>query len=394
MVRFVALVALLSSPAAHAFGGGPTRVVGGDPAELGTWNDTAGIVFGGGGGGYVGCTGTLIAPDLVITASHCLGDHVVGVLLGTVDFTSDEGEFIRATDWHARDRGPNGRPYDIGVIELERDSVYTPRAVAAGCVLDDYLDEGAPVAIVGWGATDIQGNRPTHELMEAFTEVTDPDCTNLDYGCIESISPGGEIGAGGDGVDACYGDSGGPLYLQTEVGDYVIGVTSRAYSWVPWDEPCYHGGIYVRVDAVLPWIEDVTGQEIEEPTCNFLPEPKVRDGSFAVPMKKKRSTKVLAKDPDQGGGHQFAIVEQGSLGTAEIDDDGQLTYRAGEVTGQDTVVVSVTDTEGYPHHEVRLTVPVEVVERGLLGCSTVPAPAGGWALGLLALLGLGRRRRG
>ena len=45
------------------------EVVGGEVAASGEWDDTVGIVF---YGSYVGCTGTLIGPKLVLTAAHCL----------------------------------------------------------------------------------------------------------------------------------------------------------------------------------------------------------------------------------------------------------------------------------------------------------------------------------
>ena len=39
--------------------------------------------------------------------------------------------------------------------------------------------------------------------------------------------PGGELIAGGGGIDSCAGDSGGPLYLHTEVGSYLVGLAVR-----------------------------------------------------------------------------------------------------------------------------------------------------------------------
>ena len=38
--------------------------------------------------------------------------------------------------------------------------------------------------------------------------------------------PDGELGAGGMGIDTCPGDSGGPLYLPTDFGTFLAGVTS------------------------------------------------------------------------------------------------------------------------------------------------------------------------
>ena len=51
-------------------GGGPDSVVGGTPVPEGRWDDTVGIVF---SNNYVGCTGTLVHPKVVVTAGHWVG---------------------------------------------------------------------------------------------------------------------------------------------------------------------------------------------------------------------------------------------------------------------------------------------------------------------------------
>jgi secreted trypsin-like serine protease len=101
--------------------------------------------------------------------------------------------------------------------------------------------------------------------MEAQVVVTDPDCLATERGCIEAVSPGGELGAGGDGTDTCYGDSGGPIFLNTDSGDYLVGITSRGWDDVTVD--CGQGGIYVRPDAVLAWLEEAGGWDLAEPDC-------------------------------------------------------------------------------------------------------------------------------
>ena len=52
--------------------------------------------------------------------------------------------------------------------------------------------------------------------------------------------------------DSCYGDSGGPLYVPTEGGDFLVGLVSRGRSDVKRD--CGDGGVYTLLSAYLPWI--------------------------------------------------------------------------------------------------------------------------------------------
>jgi endonuclease G len=375
--------ALFLAGPALASGGGTYKVVGGHQAALGAWPDAAGVVF---NGEDVGCTGVLVAPDVVLTAGHCTeGVSVTHVILDTNDWYRTDGEVVRVQ--RAVPHSNWWNTYDIAVLVLAEDAVTTPRAIAMGCVLEDYLYDGAPVAIVGYGALDVWGNQYTTQLHEAFTTVVDHDCTEINTGCESNVSPGGEIGAGGGGIDACYGDSGGPLYLQTETGDYLVGTTSRGFLTA--DKPCEDGGIYIRPDAVIDWIETVAGHDIPVPTCNFPPDPQ--PDTWKVSRGKTSTTRLKADDPDNDDVHTWALVEQAVEGEVLVYEDGSVDYIAGpEYLGPDDFVVAVTDS-GYPAHTVEMTVPVEVVKHAC-GCATPAAPASGWLVGLLGLLALRRRR--
>ena len=232
-------------------------VVGGSEVASGDWPDTAAVYF----GEQVGCTGVLIAPNAVLSAGHCV-DGITAVKLDTNDYQQG-GERIAVSEVIEY---PNSqRSYDLAILILEEDSSVEPRVIARGCALDD-VKESADVTIVGYGALDPAGWEYDTRMMEGFTTVDDPECTDMSSGCENSISPGGEIGAGGsDEVDSCYGDSGGPLYLNTDYGDFLIGITSRGYNS---SSDCGGGGIYVRPDAVIDWLEENIGESLPMPDCD------------------------------------------------------------------------------------------------------------------------------
>ena len=140
--------------------------------------------------------------------------------------------------------------------------------------------------------------------MQAETTVADFDCTG-GRGCNASVSPNGEMAAGGNSVDSCFGDSGGPLYLKTEVGDYLVGVTSRGYDDAI--DFCGEGGIYTRADAVVDWIEEESGQEIPRATCN---SPPVANGDpFVLDVDEGQTVTatITVEDPDAADTHTFQI---------------------------------------------------------------------------------------
>ena len=340
-----------------------SEVVGGAQAPLGKWDDAAAIYI----GDSVSCTGVLIAPDVVLTAGHCIGGiHRVKVAANDI-FGDGEAIDVRSEHRFPRQQGR----LDIGVLVLEREATTPWRLLARGCVLRNYLKDQAPVSIVGYGAIDIYGNSYSTELREAKTFVTDPDCTR-GRGCRR-----GELGAGGNGIDACFGDSGGPLYLHTEVGDYVVGLTSRSFSDV--SVPCAEGGIYTRPDAAIEWIENVIGKSLPEATCNVAPttEPISLHTTAGATV----SANLHVSDPNADDVHTFSLGRAPAHGTVEITPDGMITFRADDdYDGPDSFEVIVSDT-GIP--PLQATAPVTVTVEST-GCQS--GTGGGWLIGIFLVI--------
>jgi secreted trypsin-like serine protease len=213
------------------------------------------------------CTGTLIAPRTVLTAGHCVdGFRPSQVKLGATD-SQGPGEVIEVAnsidfpDWR--------NTYDIGVLVLTVPATSAPRPVATQCVTTQLLTEGAPITLVGYGATTIQGDDMNTTLMEGDAAIIDAECTPGN-GCKPAVSPGGEFVAGGEGVDSCFGDSGGPVYLSTASGVVLAGVVSRGLDDAP--TPCGGGGIYVRPDDLLSWIELASPDDLTLASCPPPPQ--------------------------------------------------------------------------------------------------------------------------
>ena len=120
------------------------------------------------------------------------------------------------------------------------------------------------IAIVGYGLITPAGTDENTRLHEAAVPVLDPLCVS-DLGCEDAVRPNGEFTAGGRGTDSCFGDSGGPAFLETAAGPALVGVVSRGLA-LP-GQPCGNGGVYVRADKVVSWAQSVTQRRFSRTTC-------------------------------------------------------------------------------------------------------------------------------
>ena len=387
------VVYLLCAPAAA----GPAPVVGGTNAPQGKWPDVAAVLFRSGAGDQQECTGTLIAPSVVITAGHCNGTTLDNVLLGTNSLARpQDGETVPVMK---RIEYPNSQQSeDVTILVLGRDAVEEPRKIATGWARLD-IKNGAAIQLVGYGATDLQGNVYIDDLQEVMSSITDFDCTTSS-GCNTAAKPDGELGAGGMGVDTCSGDSGGPLYLLTSYGTFLAGVTSRSYDSSI--NPCGDGGIYERPDKIADWAEQQTGLALAR---GPEPVPRVLTGVPTGPIE----VRLEANDP-LSESHTFELTTPPQHGTAAVRADGEVRVCLDASAAADTIGVTITDTQDTSRKlewmmaitptsgEAPASCDPNAFSDGGTGdgggcCDAGRDPAGSLPLALGVIVGLRRRRR-
>jgi len=239
------------------------------------------------------CSSTLIAPDVVLLAAHCLDDFAFTFGLGSID--NKEVFWTRQADLTSWSSPDNSNPlpddaiqaldfvlhqdfsmtdlqmglaenYDIALLFLEEpvldiDHAFLPTAEEA---LNIAI--GDEVAVVGWGqqiatgqfeespagsyAIKMQGMSPIAEMAEYEFQV----------------------GPASSDVRKCHGDSGGPSFWDGGDGYRLIGVTSHAYD----ESDCFEtGGVDTRVDYYLEWIEAEMSARCEDGTRTWCETPGI-----------------------------------------------------------------------------------------------------------------------
>jgi trypsin len=206
------------------------------------------------------CGGSFIAPDVVLTAAHCLDDAFEAQLRVSA------GLQRRSDHW-------NAPTIPVRAVVSHPDFTQVGDADVALLFLDDYDRGGLPhpvepialetrpdfpeasddpmLSAIGWGQTSSFGRLTDDELQEVrIPAIPLETCkTAAEYESVhERVICAGEFERGG--ADSCQGDSGGPLIAERGDELTLVGLTSWGIDCAQKRQP----GVYTRIASYGDWI--------------------------------------------------------------------------------------------------------------------------------------------
>lgn len=243
LVTLFLVFAVASSPSPAA----QVSIVNGQPAKIADWPWQVALVDSKRSGlrsstrSRFFCGGSLLTPEIVITAGHCVADleqreaKRIEVISGRTRLNNEaRGTVARVAELIMPLR-PNGKRrfsskfgvanWDVALLRLKTPAEGQPIKLAG---VDEAASwgPGQVVRTTGWGVTAAENYRTSSVLRVATQVMLGDGVCRLANGRVYDAKTMNCLGGPSTNTSTCFGDSGGPLVAPVGTEYRLIGLTS------------------------------------------------------------------------------------------------------------------------------------------------------------------------
>jgi hypothetical protein len=224
-----------------------------------------------------GCTGSILANDIILTAAHCTTENPYYILLYFGTDSPDMDKLLPTVNTNPAVRRVIGGAVtplwpkltprlmtNWGDMALLKFRGGLPAGYHAANLLPTVaqLQKGQTLTLAGWGLVDGINETDSDTLRKVDVNIINPAYSQTEM-MIDSSH----------GKGPCHGDSGGPAYANQGGKLYVSGITSRADRTTDPGGKCIGNTVYTKVQPYLAWIAQ-TMKTLQAPDYKPVPIPQ------------------------------------------------------------------------------------------------------------------------
>jgi secreted trypsin-like serine protease len=294
-------------------------VIGGHNAKIAEYPSLAFIEGVQATAGYA-CTGTVVAPRVVLTAGHCVEDiesssivepELIAVATGVSNLTKiKQGEVSQVEKVLAYPGfDPTQLHGDAGLLILTEPVEAPPIALATAADAALY-EPGNQLTVAGWGIDNRNTGHAPNQLQSATVPIEEAgrckEGTKRYYPFFDPERQVCALDSPHFHITTCHGDSGGPaIAMRTDGTPVEIGVTSLG------DGSCNPASpaVFTRVDQISSWVQSwIDAVESGGPT------PKIKVPKAHIPtLTQERSKEISAIAMEEAFGPKFVHGQEKAI---------------------------------------------------------------------------------